>query len=126
MAYVYLNLNPENQRVGDCTVRAISKALDESWEMTYIGLAAEGLSHHDMPSSNYVWGMYLQKNGFMPKAIESLCPKCVTVADFAEKHNKGVYVLATQGHVVTIIDGNIYDSFDSSDEPVLYYFEKEY
>jgi hypothetical protein len=126
MPYVYFNDNPRNQRVGDCSVRAVSKATGKNWEEAYLGLCSEGLIYADMPSSNYVWGMFLRKYGYVQKTIDSVCPKCTTVAQFADEHPKGSYVLTCQSHVVTCIDGNYYDSWDSGDEIVLYYFEKEY
>ena len=51
MAYIFYNPNPSNQRVGDCSVRAISRALDKSWEDIYLGLCAEGLIYNDMPQT---------------------------------------------------------------------------
>lgn len=63
MPYVYFNPNPSNIRVGDCAVRAVCQAMDMEWEDAYISLCAEGLMLHDMPSANYVWGMFLHKNG---------------------------------------------------------------
>lgn len=125
MAYRYFNPNPYNQRVGDCAVRAICKALGMDWEDAYVALCAEGLSYKDMPSSNYVWGMYLRRFGFEQKSIPSICPDCVTVEKFVEAHPKGRYVLACPNHVVCAIDGIAFDSWDSSDELVLYFFEKE-
>lgn len=126
MAYVNYNPNPKNQRVGDCAVRAVSKALGKNWDDAYIGLCAEGLFYHDMPSSNYVWGMYLKKYGFTQKMIPSICPQCMTVAQFAKEHPNGVYVCATQGHVVCVADGgNYFDSWDSGSEIILYFWEKE-
>lgn len=125
MAYVYFNPNPKSHIVGDCAVRAVSKALGKDWEDAYIGLCSEGLLYADMPSANYVWGMYLRKFGFTQKIIPSICPQCVSVATFAHDHPNGRYVLACQSHVVTVIDGSYFDSWDSGDEIVLYYFEQE-
>ena len=125
MAFIYYNPNPSSHRVGDCSVRAVSKALDCNWESAYIGLSAEGIALHDMPSSNYVWGLYLRKNGFSQYMVDSVCPACITVSKFAEENPEGVYVLATQNHVVTVIEGDYYDTWDSGDEIVLYYFAKE-
>ena len=125
MAYVFFNNNPSNKRVGDCAVRAVSKATEQSWTDAYIGLCAEGLAFKDMPSSNYVWGMYLKKFGFEEHMIPSVCPNCVTVGRFAKEHPIGKFVLACQNHVCVIEDGNLFDSWDSSDEVVLYYYEKE-
>ena len=126
MAYVYFNNNPRNAKVGDCSVRAVSKATGKSWEDTYVGLCAEGLTYADMPSSNYVWGMFLRRYGFVQKMIKSTCPRCTSVAEFAEEHPKGIFVVVCQSHVVTCVDGDFFDSWDSGNEIVLYYFEKEY
>jgi hypothetical protein len=125
MAFVFFNNNPSNLRVGDCAVRAVSKAIGKDWTDTYIGLCSEGLIFKDLPSSNYVWGMYLKKHGFEEYMISNVCPNCMTVAQFAKAHPKGTYVLACQNHVVCVDSGNIYDSWDSSDEVVLYYYKKE-
>jgi len=38
MAYEYYNPNPMSRNVGDCSVRAISKALDTDWETAYIDI----------------------------------------------------------------------------------------
>ena len=125
MPYVFFNNNPKNLRVGDCAVRAVSKAINQSWQDAYIGLCAEGLAYKDMPSANYVWGMYLKKYGFEERMISSICPNCVTVSQFAKDHSKGRYVLACQNHVVTVIDGDYFDTWDSGNEIVLYYYKKE-
>ncbi len=42
----YLN-NPFGLRVGDCVIRAISKALNQSWEKTYIDLCVQGFMMED-------------------------------------------------------------------------------
>lgn len=125
MPFIFYNPNPKNQRVGDCAVRAISKAIGQDWADSFIGLASEALILKDMPSANIVWGTYLRKYGFEEKAISAICPNCVTVAEFARENPKGRFVLATANHVVTVIDGNYYDTWDSGDEIVIYYYKKE-
>ena len=63
--YSYFNPNPiKNKRVGDCVIRAISKALNQSWEDTYIDLTIQGYLMGDLLSSNAVWGAYLKSKGF--------------------------------------------------------------
>ena len=125
MPYKFFNPNPKGQKVGDCAVRAIAKAIGKEWEDAYIGLCSQGLLYSDLPSANYVWGMYLRKFGFDQKMIPSICPQCVSVSRFAEEHPEGKYVLACQNHVVTVDDGDYYDTWDSGDEIVLYYWQKE-
>lgn len=123
--YKRFNPNPSTQRVGDCTIRAICKALDQSWEETYINLSLYGLMMGDMPSANNVWGAYLKDNGFKRMIISDSCPDCYTVSDFANDNRKGTYVLALNGHVVAVKDGDYYDSWDSGNEVPVYYWYKE-
>ena len=119
------NPNPQGRVVGDCTVRAISKALGQSWEQTYIGLCLQGFLMGDMPSSNAVWGAYLRSKGFRRGIIPDTCPECYTVADFAAEHPRGEYILALSGHVVCVEDGTIFDTWDSTGQIPLYYWFKE-
>lgn len=49
MSYINFNPNPDRKLVGDCVIRAISKAMNQSWDDTYIGLMLQGYSMHDMP-----------------------------------------------------------------------------
>ena len=125
MPYQFFNPNPKYQRVGDCAVRAVCKALGTDWDDAYVSLCAEGLVWKDMPSSNFVWGMYLKRFGYREHIISSSCPDCVSVEEFSRSHRKGRYVLATQNHTVCVVDGVYYDSWDSGNEIVLYYYQKE-
>ena len=122
--YIEWNNNPVGRRVGDCSVRAISKALDVDWETAYAMIAANGFAMGDMPSSNSVWGAVLRQNGFQKKAIPNTCPDCYTFADFAKDNPRGTFVLGTGTHVATVVDGDLYDIWDSSDEIPIYVWYK--
>lgn len=125
MAWIYFLNNPTGRTVGDCAVRAVSKALDISWEAAYIMIASNGFTMGDMPSSDSVWGSVLRQNGFYRKAIPNTCPDCYTAEDFARDNPIGTFVLGFGGHVATIVDGYLYDSWDSSKEiPVYVWFKK--
>lgn len=123
--FVFFNPNPGAKRVGDCAVRAIAKAMGTDWEKTYLALCVEGLRAHDMPSGNSVWGSYLKANGFRQRMLPDACPEYYTVAAFADEHPHGVYVLALSGHVVAVVNGDYYDTWDSGEEVPVYYFERE-
>jgi len=126
MSYVFYNPNPRHKRsVGDCTVRALSKALDTTWESAYIDLASEGYEMGDMPSSNAVLNSYLTSNGFRRYVVDNYCPPCYSISDFTNEHFRGVYILCTGTHVVASISGSYFDSWDSGDEPVIFYYMKE-
>lgn len=126
MAYVEWNPNPVGRKVGDCAVRAIAKALNMGWEGAFIALTINGLQMGDLPNSDAVWGATLRQNGFRRENISNECPDCFTVADFADENPKGTYVIGTGGHVVTVIDGNYFDSWDSGAEiPQFVWYRKE-
>lgn len=120
MAYVEFNNNPTGRRTGDCAVRAISRALGVGWEEAHITLDLNAIAMGDMPSADSVWGATLRKNGFYKHLIKEY----MTAEEFCSKHPKGIYVLAFGGHVATVIDGVLYDSWDSSKEVPQYYWSK--
>lgn len=123
--YRYYNANPMALRVGDCTVRAISKALGQSWDETYIGLCVAGLEQCDMPSANAVWGRYLKRHGYTRRALPDTCPDCYTVEAFTQEHPEGTFILALPSHVVAVIDGDYFDTWDSGSETPIYYWRKD-
>ena len=120
----HYNPNPMGNRVGDCTVRAISKALDQDWATTYAGLTAYGYILCDMPNANWVWGAYLEDKGFKQQIIDKHGKRAYTVADFCKDNPVGVFILAIDGHVVCVVDGMYYDSWDSGREVPLYVWTK--
>lgn len=125
MAFVYNNPNPIKNLVGDCVIRGIALLTDKSWESVYWNVVLQGGMMYDMPSSNEVWGSYLKSLGYNRQVIPNQCPDCYTVKDFCADHDSGRYLLATGTHVIAVIDGNYYDTWDSGDEVPVYYFTKE-
>lgn len=126
--FIPYNANPIDNRGIDCTVRAICTVLDQDWVETYVGLVVQGLTMYDMPSSNKVWMAYLRSKGYKRTPIWTnfTCDyDCYTVRDFCYDHPYGKYLLSVDGHVIAVIDGNYYDTFDSGGEIVSYYFRKE-
>lgn len=124
--FVEYNPNPVGRSVGDCAIRAVAKALNKTWERAYVLIADAGYKMGDMPSSDSVWGAVLRQHGFYRRSIPNTCPDCYTAEDFFRDHPRGTYVLGFGGHVATVVDGNLYDSWDSSQEiPVYVWYRKE-
>lgn len=122
--FVEYNANPKNKQVGDCVIRAISTALNQDWETTYIEICIMGASQFNMPSSNAVWGLYLKNKGYERTAIINAC-NCYTIADFCKDHPNGTYIVGTGTHAVCVKDGKFYDVWDSGNETPIYYFTKD-
>ena len=126
MAWVQYDINPVDKsgRVGDCAVRAVSVALGISWERAYTKLALNGFLMGDMPNSDRVWSSVLRQEGFVREMIPNTCPECYTVQQFCADHPKGTFVLKSDGHVATVIDGNLLDSWNSESKVPIYYWTK--
>ena len=125
MAWVYFNPNPDNKSVEDCTVRAICRVENMSWEDAYFSLCIMGAIVHDMPNANYVFHRLLAEWGYTYAPVENTCPHCYTVADFCADHSEGCFILGTGTHVIAVIDGNYFDATDSGSEIPLHCYHKE-
>lgn len=125
MRWIKYNPNPAGRNVGDCSVRAVSKALGVSWEEAYMMLSEAGYNMADMPSNDSVLGAVLRTNGFYRHTIPTSCLDCYTAEDFADEHPEGTYVLGFGGHVATVKDGSLFDSWDSSQSIPQFYWEKD-
>lgn len=127
MSWVYYDPNPvrKGDGIGDCAVRAIAKALNISWEDAYIKLTLSGYLMGDLPNSDIVWGSVLRKEGFIRDIISNTCPDCYTVAQFMEDHPIGIFVIKSEGHVATIINGELFDSWDSRSKIPIYYWKRK-
>lgn len=117
--YRNYNENPCGKKVGDCVIRALTKALNKDWYTVYTELCLYGLKMCDMPSSNSVWHKYLADNGYSQKLTK------LTVKEFCEEHPYGQYILATGSHVIAVDNGDYYDAWDSGGEELTSYFVKE-
>lgn len=119
------NPNPAGRNVGDCAVRAVAKALGVDWETAYVMISMAGYQMGDVISSNSVWGAVLRRRGFYRHIIPNTCPECYSVGQFADDHPDGTFVVGTGNHVVTVVDGVIWDSWDSRSETPIYYWSEE-
>lgn len=119
--FEYFNPNPLGKHIGDCVIRALSKALNKDWHEVYTELIICGYINCDLPSSNSVWGNYLLKQGYKRYIISEDC----TIGDFANEHANGTYIVGTGSHAVAVCDGIVCDAWDSSSEQPLYFYCKE-
>lgn len=120
--WVECNPNPLGKQTGDCVIRAIAIATDQSWRETYRDLCRMGEIMGDLPNSNAVWGRYLKEKGATQFLLPESCPACITVRAFSERYPEGVYVIGTGSHAVAVISGDWYDSWDSGQVTPTYFW----
>ena len=122
MAFCFYNPNPKGRFVGDCTIRAICKLTEQDWDTVYANTVFEGFLKKDMPSGNATWGAYLARIGYDREFIPSYLLGRYTVSDFCREHPFGRFLLVLDQHVVTVVDGDYYDTWDSGNEFPSYYW----
>lgn len=120
--FIYYNPNPKHKSTGDCVIRMLCCIYDLTWREAYLALSEVVLNEYEMPSDNDVWEKYLKLNGFRKGILDDECPDCMTVREFATVYSQGIFVVCTGRHVVSVVDGNYYDAWDSGNEVVSYFF----
>lgn len=114
------NPNPRFRRVGDCAIRACCKATNRTWNEVFDDLVQIAYRQKDVLSSNKVWREYLEDNGYV--RYEPDYP--MDVYKFCCNFPHGTYVLGLDGHVVTVVDGQYFDTWDSGGKNVIYFWER--
>lgn len=123
--FTFYNPNPAGRFTGDCAIRAVAKALNTDWDEAYLLLTAYGFSLKDWGNFNAVISALLRDYGFKRVIIPDTCPDCYTVAEFARDNPLGTFILGTGSHVVAVVDGSYYDSWDSGNEVPVFFWRKQ-
>lgn len=126
MAYIFFNPNCKGKHVTDCVVRAICRLENLSWLESFDQLTEICRQECDMPSSDKMWGLFLHSRGYTKHMIPEGTPFWYSVRDFCTDHPVGSYIVKTSGHVIAVVNGDYYDTFDSGDKYPIYYWRKEW
>ena len=118
------NANTNNKNVGDCVKRGLSVAYsmdynDVGKELNAIKRKSGFTKFNIFP----VFDKFVQKRG--DKFVS--CNETITVGEFSEIYNSGVYLIlcgsepGQMSHLTVVVDGDFYDSWNSSDYYVYKY-----
>lgn len=126
--FVYYQPNKMDlkDKYGDCVIRSLTKAMNKEWIEIFHELLPIAESFQCMPNSDVCYKTYLKQNNFTYHGISnkkgSIRP---TVESFAKDHKQGTYVLSIAHHLVTCVDGQYFDTWDSGQKSLYGYYEKE-
>lgn len=126
--YYQPNRKDLKDKYGDCTIRALSKALGVTWiEAFEITLpycrAYQCTNIFDMPRK--LVNEVMQDLGFVYFGISNRSgSKRPTVASFAKAHKHGTYIANVANHEVAIVDGVYFDTWDCGRKSLYGYYEK--
>ena len=123
--YEFYEPNPVRTGAIDCSTRALTKALDISWEKAYVMKSLKGFLMGNETVADEVWGSILREHGFKRQLVPDSCPDCYTVEQFTREHPTGVFVVKSEDHVATVKDGILYDSWPSKNKTVIYYWYRK-
>lgn len=114
--YKYHNANPWGLQVNDCTVRAYALAEGISWDQAYRELSYFAQAERIMPDDvKYIDSFLLRR---YPRVYNHDIEKKISVKNFIEQHQEGVYLITMRGHITCCVNGCIYDTFDPLDRIV--------
>lgn len=115
-------------KVGDCQVRALSKVLGLSWLEAFdltIPICRELQTYTIFDSELNKTKTAMAKLGFEYTGISNKKgSKRPTVKSFALSHPKGKYIVSVAHHVVAVVDGMYYDTWDSGSKSLYGYYTK--
>lgn len=109
--FVYHNINPRGATEGDCVVRAISLASQIPYETIERKLWQVGDLYDCDGLSKMCYSHFLRDVlGYQEINCDHL-----TVAEIADRHPNGVYLVRIPNHLTCLIDGTCYDIWDCLD-----------
>ena len=136
--WIKYNPNPQNNNTGDCSIRAYCKAENLDWNTAYDMATKVGKEMSMICDDHKVVDKILtEKFGYTYHKGDHCFVKDKdgkgklekgkkkTINEFAIEHPKGKYILWVHAHVVTVIDGYYYDSWDSGNKKINGYYTKE-
>lgn len=124
--FIEFNPNPsKNVKANDCTIRAYCAAEKLDWDAAYDIACKYGKKGTYMPNDkDTVHNILEQEFGYIKHRI-SKEDKGMTVADFAIKYDVGTYYVMVNRHIVAVVDGKYYDTWDSGKKKVSCYYSRD-
>lgn len=124
--YINYNANPKNKKAGDCVIRAIARATNQSWDTVYAALCELGAKYKLMPNSKRTFEKYLDSLNFTkhPQPRKDDGTK-YTVREMSKFISAGIIAVVQVANHTTVIEGDtLYDTWDCRDYTVLNFYTR--
>ena len=130
--YRYVNVNPKNKYGGDCVIRAIANACDQSWEQTVKELTELGLKKGLICNDQKLYPKYLESKGFIAcKEPRDCCNRKMSIKEWMKEeeiypgnHTTVIVVNAGSHHLSCIKNGKVEDIWNCSTSTMHRYWYK--
>jgi hypothetical protein len=124
--YYQPNKKDIKDRVGDCSIRAFTKALGWEWLQVFDALIPYAREAQCLLNQKPCYEKFLAEQGW--GYVSQGKSKC-TVQEFTKKNSEGTYILYIRvgygTHLVTVQDGYFYDTWDCGEQYIFGYYVKE-
>ena len=124
--YQYYQPNEKDLKdeFGDCVIRALTKVTGKPWEKVFDELVPIARELQCMPNGKPSYERYLTEQGFSYRGVSNAKgSKRPTVDRFAKDHSSGTYLVRVAHHVVAVVDGMYFDTWDSGHKSLYGYWE---
>lgn len=121
-----INMNPKGLKIGDCVIRAISYATNQSWDKVYQDLCSLGLKMKRMPNDKKVFNKYLEQLDWVKqKQPKTYYGKKMTVNEFSrDLATKQIYLISVRKHLTVLDNYELVDIWDCSNSSMGNYWTK--
>lgn len=123
--FIEFQPNPKKNNTGDCSFRAYAKAQNITWDEAFDIAVKHAKEMNLMPNDHKVVDKILTSEFGFKFHKFTKDDKKKTVNEFAVENPVGTFIAWMHGHVVTIVNGYYYDSWDSGDRKMKGYYYKE-
>lgn len=127
--YKYYQPNKKDikDKYADCVIRALTKSLDMQWLNVFDELQPISRDMQAPYNCKPCYEYFLSTKGFKYYGVSNTKGvKRPTVQSFAEEHASGIYILRVAHHIVTVMDGYYYDTWDCGKKSLYGYWSKQY
>ena len=126
MQFINYNANPKKRKTTDCVIRAISTALNNSWENTYRSLVDFSIKRGLMCNDKRAYTNYLKAKGYemlkMPRRNDNTR---YTVKEFIDELAEAntIYIISVANHLTVVKDRVLLDTWNCSRKSVGNYWK---